>query len=206
MRKMWVRRTKIGALEAARWSAFRRYLEDFSRLEEAPPIAIGLWEEYLVYAIALGVAEDVLEAARLRAPEVLEDESSLYWYGNHGFGGHSSNAISGIERALVGCVQPAVEQRFGRRLLRRWRRRRRRGRRRRLVGARPRRSQPVDRVLDQQIDDCCQGFLSGSGLPRSPRHRPAVADRRWSPAPGCLWPIAPRRDSRVPRRQASPVR
>ncbi|MBU1865588.1 MAG: DUF2207 domain-containing protein, partial [Actinobacteria bacterium] len=103
MRRLWVRRTRAGALEAARWSAFKRYLQDFSRLEEAPPIAIGLWEEYLVYAIAFGVADDVLEAARLRAPEALESESHLYWYGSHGYGGHSSNAISGIERALSGA-------------------------------------------------------------------------------------------------------
>ncbi len=103
MRRMWVRRTREGALLNARWSAFRRYLEDFSRLEEAPPIALGLWEEYLVYAIALGVADDVLEAARLHAPPELGDTSHLYWYSNHGYGGHSSNAISGIERALTGA-------------------------------------------------------------------------------------------------------
>ena len=48
------------------------------------PLAIGLWEEYLVYAIALGVADDVLEAARLQAPELLESDSSLYWYGGIG--------------------------------------------------------------------------------------------------------------------------
>lgn len=103
---LWVRRSKDGARLDARWRAFRRYLRDFSRLEEAPPISLALWEQFLVYGIALGVAEDVLEAARLRAPEELNRTSSIYWYGNQGFGGHSSNAISGIEKALTGSFRP----------------------------------------------------------------------------------------------------
>jgi uncharacterized membrane protein len=104
-RSIWVRRTLEGALVNERWLAFKRYLEDFSRLEEAPSMSLALWEDYLVYGIALGVAEDVLEAARLGAPGEV-DQSSLYWYGTHGYGGHSSNAISGIESALNGAFTP----------------------------------------------------------------------------------------------------
>jgi uncharacterized membrane protein len=103
---LWVRRSKEGARLDARWQAFRRFLRDFSRLEEAPAISLVLWEQFLVYGIALGVAEDVLEAARLRAPEELHRSSSIYWYGDQGYGGHSSNAISGIERALTGSFRP----------------------------------------------------------------------------------------------------
>jgi uncharacterized membrane protein len=87
LRKTWVKRTPEGALLAARWQAFRSYLRDFSRLEEAPPIALDLWDKFLVYAIALGVAEEVLAAARLHAPQELETASSVYWYGTHGFTG-----------------------------------------------------------------------------------------------------------------------
>jgi uncharacterized membrane protein len=65
---LWVRRTPKGALLHARWQAFRRYLADFSRMEESPPASLALWEQFLVYGIALGVAEQVLEAARLYAP------------------------------------------------------------------------------------------------------------------------------------------
>jgi uncharacterized membrane protein len=102
----WVRRSKQGALVAARWQAFRRFLRDFSRLEEAPPASLALWEEYLVYGIALGVAEDVLEAARLHAPPVVE-QSHLYWYGSDGYGGGlTGNAINGIERSLATAFRP----------------------------------------------------------------------------------------------------
>src|SRR5690606_4350242 len=97
-----------GALEAARWEAFRRYLTDFSRLEEAPVISLDLWDRYLVYAIAFGVAEEVLEQARLHAPPELEQTSSIYWYGNYGYsGGSTQNAFAGITSALSGaCVPP----------------------------------------------------------------------------------------------------
>ena len=106
-RRMWVRLSPEGAMMAARWRAFRRYLSDFSRIEEAPPISIALWEEFLVYGITLGVAEDVLAAARFAAPAELAATSHIYWYGNQGdYGGHSSNAIEGISRSLPGAFAP----------------------------------------------------------------------------------------------------
>ena len=45
--------------------AFRRYLTDFPRLQEAPPATLDLWERYLVYGIAFGIAERVLQGAQL---------------------------------------------------------------------------------------------------------------------------------------------
>lgn len=106
-RRTWVRRTPDGAMLAARWKAFRSYLRDFSRLEEAPPIALDLWDSYLVYAIALGVAEEVLAAARLHAPQELEQVSHIYWYGSHGYtGGPSENAFAGLTSALSGAFTP----------------------------------------------------------------------------------------------------
>ncbi|HUG31897.1 MAG TPA: DUF2207 domain-containing protein [Acidimicrobiia bacterium] len=106
-RRVHVRRTKQGAMEAERWLAFRRYLRDFSRLEEAPSISLALWDQFLVYGISLGVAEQVLEQARLHAPVELEQASSLYWYGHHGYGGGSTqNAFVGLESALSGAFTP----------------------------------------------------------------------------------------------------
>ncbi|HEX6302274.1 MAG TPA: DUF2207 domain-containing protein [Acidimicrobiia bacterium] len=106
-RKVRTRRTREGALEAERWIAFRNYLNDFSRLEEAPSISLALWDQFLVYGIALGVAEQVLEQARLVAPVELEQSSSIYWYGNNGFGGGpTQNAFVGLESALSGAFTP----------------------------------------------------------------------------------------------------
>ena len=40
-RRIWRRRTKAAQIEAERWDAFRRYLSDFPRLEEAPPATLA---------------------------------------------------------------------------------------------------------------------------------------------------------------------
>lgn len=55
------RETQYRADAHERWESFKRYIVDYSRLEEAEVPAIHLWEHYFVYAVALGVAEKVLK-------------------------------------------------------------------------------------------------------------------------------------------------
>jgi len=57
------------------WRAFRNYLKEFSSLPDAPALAVIIWEQYLEYATALGVAKEVAKqvgslvpAERLPAP------------------------------------------------------------------------------------------------------------------------------------------
>ncbi|MGH2687162.1 MAG: DUF2207 family protein, partial [Actinomycetota bacterium] len=52
----------------ARWGAFRRFLTEFSTLPEAPTLAVIIWEHYLVYAVALGVADEVEDQVRGLVP------------------------------------------------------------------------------------------------------------------------------------------
>ena len=51
-----------------RWHAFRRYLKDFSSLPDAPTAAIVIWEQYLAFAVALGVADRVEKQVRTIVP------------------------------------------------------------------------------------------------------------------------------------------
>jgi uncharacterized membrane protein len=74
------RRTVAGQLEARRWEAFRRYLTDFPRLQESPAASLELWEQHLVYAIAFGRAQRVLEGAALYRLEMLSG-SPMFWLG-----------------------------------------------------------------------------------------------------------------------------
>ena len=48
----------------SRWNAFKKFLIDYSNLEEAKLASIHIWEHYFVYAIALGVAEKVAAGYR----------------------------------------------------------------------------------------------------------------------------------------------
>ena len=81
---LWRRRSAAAETEAERWEAFRRYLTDFPRLKEAPPATLELWERYLVYGIAFGIAERVLQGAQLhmcswyfsQCPEVFQSSES----------------------------------------------------------------------------------------------------------------------------------
>ncbi|MBA3491916.1 MAG: DUF2207 domain-containing protein [Rubrobacteraceae bacterium] len=107
LHRMWVRRTPKGALLHARWQAFRRYLNDFSRVEDSPPASLALWEQYLVYGIALGVAEQVLEAARLHAPPEVAQGGSFY---SPGIGGSVSGpdgfSLSNLENDFSSAFSP----------------------------------------------------------------------------------------------------
>jgi uncharacterized membrane protein len=74
------RRTAKGQLEAKRWEAFRRYLTDFPRFADAPAGSLQLWESYLVYAIAFGLAHRVVDGAELYRLELLSG-SPIFWLG-----------------------------------------------------------------------------------------------------------------------------
>ena len=56
-------RTRVKRLEA-----FRTYLRDFSDLPNAPALAIVVWEQYLEWAVALGVADVVEKQVKALVP------------------------------------------------------------------------------------------------------------------------------------------
>jgi uncharacterized membrane protein len=74
------RRTKEGALEMQRWEAFKRFMTDFSAMNEAGPGLLPLWEKYLVYATALGVATKLLENVKSLAQESNYTFSQVGWF------------------------------------------------------------------------------------------------------------------------------
>ena len=45
-----------------KWQAFKNFLSDYSQLEEAKITSVHLWEQYFVYAVALGVSDKVVKA------------------------------------------------------------------------------------------------------------------------------------------------
>ena len=56
-------RTRVKRLEA-----FRTYLKDFSDLPNAPALAVVIWEQYLEWAVALGVANEVEKQVKALVP------------------------------------------------------------------------------------------------------------------------------------------
>lgn len=77
-------RTRLGADEAARTEGLRRFLRDFSNLADAPAGHLVLWERFLVYAVALGVAGELLHGLEARLPAMLNDPAFGAWYAGYG--------------------------------------------------------------------------------------------------------------------------
>ena len=148
-----------GQIEAERWDAFRRYLTDFPRLQEAPPATLELWERFLVYGIAFGIAERVLQGAQLHMPEELHDQSTIYWISPTGDLGSGASALAIGDLSLrlrLGADAADVSGGSGRRRLlgRRRRRRRRRWRRGLVARAGLRACAPLverDRARDRDV-------------------------------------------------------
>lgn len=65
--------TSKGKEEYEKWKNFKKYLTDFSLIKEYPPESIAIWNKYLVYATALGVAKEVQKA--MKNIEYLDNEN-----------------------------------------------------------------------------------------------------------------------------------
>ncbi|MBN2488456.1 MAG: DUF2207 domain-containing protein [Methanosarcinaceae archaeon] len=93
--KSFGRWTPEGRLFSKRWDNFEKYLADFSALKEHPPESIKIWDYYMVYAVALGVAEKALKNMSIVVPSEQFSHSHFYViYYNPGFVSGFSSAYS----------------------------------------------------------------------------------------------------------------
>lgn len=67
--------TQRGADMKARLEALRRWLTDFTNLEEAIPTDVVLWNRLLVAATVLGVAKEVVRKLRVYVPALFRDKN-----------------------------------------------------------------------------------------------------------------------------------
>jgi uncharacterized membrane protein len=105
------RRTPKGAERHAEWEGLKRFLKDFSQLQDAPSGHMALYERYLVAAVALGVADELVEALRVRIPEVANDPNFAPWYVGSRVGGAGSfssigDFSSGFASATASSFRP----------------------------------------------------------------------------------------------------
>ena len=72
--------TQKGIDEKEQWKAFKKYMEDFSLLNEKEIPALVLWEKYLVFATAFGISDKVLKQLKVVYPEIVNMDSAMYTY------------------------------------------------------------------------------------------------------------------------------
>jgi uncharacterized membrane protein len=95
--------TQEGVDYHAKWNAFKKYLQDFSQIKEYPPESVVLWNKYLVYATALGVADKVQKSMKMTLPKDQLNQSDIYLF--HYYGGYailSSSLSTGMSTATAG--------------------------------------------------------------------------------------------------------
>jgi uncharacterized membrane protein len=104
-------RTPKGQRRFHEWLGVRNYLHDFSQLADAPVGHLVLWERYLVYAVALGVSDQLAAGLAARIPPQ-ESAQFATWYvvgaGNHaGYGSIGSFSQSFAQSAVSSFTPPS---------------------------------------------------------------------------------------------------
>lgn len=69
--------TQKGINEQEKWKALKRYMEDFSLLKEREVPELVLWEKYLVFATAFGIADKVLTQLKVKYPELIKEGTMI---------------------------------------------------------------------------------------------------------------------------------
>ncbi len=108
---LFKRRSPSGQEDYVKWKAFRKFLEDFSQMETHAIPSLVIWEHYLVYAVTLGVAKEVIKQLELVYPN-LQDEGYRFGYGWYYFGpemhvGGLQNSFDSITNSIDQAVSTA---------------------------------------------------------------------------------------------------
>ncbi len=75
------RLTQKGVNEKAMWVGLKRYMEDFSMIKDKTVPELILWEKYLVYATAFGIADKVLKQLKVVYPQITDTDYMM----SHGY-------------------------------------------------------------------------------------------------------------------------
>ena len=91
--------TQKGIDEKEMWRGLKKYMEDFSMLDKREVPEIAIWEHFLVFATAFGIADKVLKQLKVVYPNIESDlnvntYTCMYFMMNTNFSSSFSNAIS----------------------------------------------------------------------------------------------------------------
>ena len=115
--RQFKRRSKKGEEDYVRWKAFQKFLLHFSEMQRYEIPSLVIWEHYLVFAVTLGVAKEVIKQLELIFPN-LEDGDYRFgssWmasgaYHNLNSLQHSFDGIGNTFERAVHSAQKAVSK------------------------------------------------------------------------------------------------
>ena len=110
------RLTEKGQEEQIKWKGLKRYMEEFSLLNEREVPELVLWEKYLVFATAFGIADKVIKQLKVKYPQITDE---TYMTNNGYIYIHMANRIninrtidSGIQRAYNSGINARAERTY----------------------------------------------------------------------------------------------
>lgn len=96
-----------GASQKSKWFAFRKFLLDFSNMDKSEIPSLTIWNHYLVYATALGVAKEVIA----QLPKVFSMEELEAMDINRGgyYPIYYGNTFSSIDRSINRALTTSMD-------------------------------------------------------------------------------------------------
>lgn len=70
--------TQKGIDENAKWRGLKKYMQDFSMIDKREIPEVVIWEKFLVYATAFGIADKVLKQLKVVYPNIEQEFSTGY--------------------------------------------------------------------------------------------------------------------------------
>lgn len=111
--------TPEGAELYARCRALKHWFEDFTRLHEAVPGDVVLWNKLLVFAVALGVSDQVLEDLAAATPTSYDNSfsdgyyPSWWWYRRHEGMETPTSALTAANDVAISTIAASSESSGG---------------------------------------------------------------------------------------------
>ncbi|MFA0833167.1 DUF2207 domain-containing protein [Methanobacterium formicicum] len=88
--------TTYGEEYDAKWHNFAKYIQDFSLIKDQPPESIEIWDKYLVYASALGIATKVRKSMEMILPPDVTGGKAYQFHSSGGYCELSKSLDAGI--------------------------------------------------------------------------------------------------------------
>lgn len=98
------RRSKKGKEIFDQSVAFKRFLQDFSQLNDYSANSVVIWEKFLVYAVILGVSKKVIDALEVKWNVLANDSNSNLFHSSSNQWIHSLSNLSRTSYALGSSI------------------------------------------------------------------------------------------------------
>jgi uncharacterized membrane protein len=93
------RRSKKGEEDYVRWMAFKKFLLHFSEMKRHELPSLVIWEHYMVYAVTLGVAKEVMKELQIVYPD-LKDGDYRFGYGWYYYSAATGSSIDNLTNSF----------------------------------------------------------------------------------------------------------